>query len=243
MVIFFAHGVTFFAHGSFFLHMVSLFLYMALFFSHHCISLWFHPDFSLKFVSFGLLQNFCPALSSGANLKPWGGFFHPVPCQLPDLGVQYHPWSKVWFSRQPPYPIQWVRPLKWVHLRTNPGFKKFWFIPTFLTAFLLQSTSFKERIFFSLSGIGLNFVQIGVVSCHWRLEGVRVWKLSRTYPGEKPSSLSVPTQGCYFAKCKSTQHCWQYLASQWRWEPFKRVKWPVQSQLPRDNSDIFPKKK
>ena len=40
----------------------------------------------------------------------------------------------------------------------------------------------------------------------WRLEGVRIWKLSRTYPGEKPPSLSVLTHGCSLVKRKPTRH-------------------------------------
>ena len=40
----------------------------------------------------------------------------------------------------------------------------------------------------------------------WRLEGVRIWKLSRTYPGEKPPSLSVLTHGCSLITRKPTRH-------------------------------------
>ena len=40
----------------------------------------------------------------------------------------------------------------------------------------------------------------------WRLEGVRIWKLSRTYPGEKPPSLSVLTHGCSLVTRKPTRH-------------------------------------
>ena len=40
-----------------------------------------------------------------------------------------------------------------------------------------------------------NFSSIlGSQSESWRIEGVRFWKLSRTYLGEKPYSLSVQTQ-------------------------------------------------
>ena len=40
----------------------------------------------------------------------------------------------------------------------------------------------------------------------WRLEGVRIWKLSRTYSGEKPPSYSVLTHGYSLATRKPTWH-------------------------------------
>ena len=40
----------------------------------------------------------------------------------------------------------------------------------------------------------------------WRLEGVKIWKLSRTYPDEKPPSLSVLTHGWSLVTHKHTQH-------------------------------------
>ena len=44
------------------------------------------------------LQSFCNALSSGVNhnvTARMAAFPISVPCRQPDLGVQYHPWSKV----------------------------------------------------------------------------------------------------------------------------------------------------
>ena len=44
------------------------------------------------------LQSLCPALPSGVNHNATARMAaHPisVPCRQPDLGVQYHPWSKV----------------------------------------------------------------------------------------------------------------------------------------------------
>ena len=49
------------------------------------------------------LQSLCPALSSGVNHNAVARMAaHPISvlCRQPDLGVQYHPWSKVC--------IQWV---------------------------------------------------------------------------------------------------------------------------------------
>ena len=54
--------------------------------------------------------------------------------------------------------------------------------------------------------VGMTFVQSGVVSCIWRLEGVGIWRLSRTYPDEKPPSLSVLTHRYSLATRKPTLH-------------------------------------
>ena len=62
-------------------------------------------------------------------------------------------------------------------------------------AYLLP-TSFIGRIFPSLHSWGrrdLGLVQ-GSQSASWWLEGVRIWKLSWTYPGEKPPQFSLSTQ-------------------------------------------------
>ena len=46
----------------------------------------------------------------------------------------------------------------------------------------------------------------GVVNATWQLDGVRIWKLSRTYPGEKPSLFSVLTHRHSLATRKPTRH-------------------------------------
>ena len=58
----------------------------------------------------------------------------------------------------------------------------------------------------STHGVDVTLLQTGQSALGWLLEGVRVWKLNRTYHGEKPSSLSLPTEGCWFALCNLTQH-------------------------------------
>ena len=52
---------------------------------------------------------------------------------------------------------------------------------------------------------GLDSIQ-GGQSEYWRLEGVRIWKLIRTYPDEKPPSLSVPKQGICLSTRKPTRY-------------------------------------
>ena len=56
-----------------------------------------------------------------------------VPYRQPDLGVQYHPWSKVVIRRQPLLPHSMGREQGWGHLRANSGFGVFWFIPLLLS--------------------------------------------------------------------------------------------------------------
>ena len=97
------------------------------------------------------------------------------------------------------YPIQWVRLQGLDHLRVNPGFSVFWFIAPLLVVAYLQSTSFIWRISSGLSRVGVSLFQIGQSALDWPLRSVLVWKLSRTYPGEKLPSLSLPKQGCCFA--------------------------------------------
>ena len=72
----------------------------------------------------------------------------------------------------------------------------------------LQQTSFIGRIFLSLHTWGrrdISSIQ-GSQSEHWRLDGVRIWKLNRTYSGKKQPSLSVPTQVWCLVTSKHTRH-------------------------------------
>ena len=58
--------------------------------------------------------------------------------------------------------------------------------------------------FVSLSGVALFQTEQSVLD--WPLEGVRFWKLSRTYPDEESPSLSVLMQGCCFTTHNPTRH-------------------------------------
>ena len=73
----------------------------------------------------------------------------------------------------------------------------------------------------------------------WRLEGVRIWKLSRTYPGEKPPSLSALTHGCSLVTCKPTRHLliMPYILVRVR-APYEGG-WPTPFHLPRNYGTIF----
>ena len=54
--------------------------------------------------------------------------------------------QRLTFRGQPPYLIQWVGLQGWSHLRANPGFEEFWFIPPLLVVAYLPPTSFIGRI-------------------------------------------------------------------------------------------------
>ena len=67
---------------------------------------------------------------------------------------------------------------------------------------------------------------------HWRLDGVRIWKLSRTYPGEKPPSLSVLTHGSSLATGKPTRRLPAIPCLLVRKEPLTTVDDPLRSTCP-----------
>ena len=127
-------------------------------------------------------------------------------CWQPDLCVQSHSWSKARIGGRSPYPIQWVSTRRMDHLRANPGFGVFWFILTLLAVAYLQPTSFIGRIFFGLSGVGVALSQTGWSDLDWPIRGVRIWKLSRTYPSDKPPLFSLPMQRYCFATRNPTRH-------------------------------------
>ena len=112
----------------------------------------------------------------------------------------------------------------------------------------LQPTSFIGRIFLSLYTWGrrdLCSVRGRRDLCSVRgsrirqLDDVRIWKLSRTYPGEKPPSLSVLTHRPSLAKRKPTRHL---LAMPWilvRIGAPYESRWSTQFHLTRNYDTIF----
>ena len=126
------------------------------------------------------------------------------------------------------------------HQRVNPGFGECWFIPPLLVSAYLTSTSFIWRIFLGRHTSRRDLSSCGVYrSKSWCLEGFRIWKLSRTYPGEKPPSFSVLTHMCSLATRKPT---WHLLTM-----PYILVRigapyeggWSTQFHLPRNYDTIF----
>ena len=70
----------------------------------------------------------------------------------------------------------------------------------------LSSANLLYREGSGLSGGGVSLIQTKQSALGWLQEDVRIWKLNRTYTGEKPPSLSLFTQGGCFATCKPTQN-------------------------------------
>ena len=120
-----------------------------------------------------------------------GWLFYHRPLSAARLGCLVPPVVEVHIWVQCPYPIQWVKQRERSHLRANPGFG--YSVLSLLTVVYLQSTSFIGRIFFGLSVVGMALFQTGQWALSWPLGGIRVWKLSSTYPDEKSSSFSLLT--------------------------------------------------
>ena len=93
------------------------------------------------------------------------------------------------------------------HLRANPGFGVSWFIPPLLSKPIFGQPPLKGGFTLVCTQGRRDLSSSGVYRTKsWRLEGVRIWKFSRTYPGEKPPLLSVLTHGCCQATSKPTRH-------------------------------------
>ena len=159
-------------------------------------------------------QSLCHALSSGIkhNVFCRSDFSHLRSLSVAGPGCPVSLVVEGSIRGLSPYPIQWVEPQGWGHLRANLGFGVFWFIPPIPVVVYLPPTSFIGRIFFGLSGVGVVLFQAEQSALGWPLEGIRVWKLSRTFPGEKSPSLSLPRKGVVFhtqahtALACNTQH-------------------------------------
>ena len=93
------------------------------------------------------------------------------------------------------------------HPRATPGFGVFWFIPPLLSKPIFGQPPLKGGFSLVCTQGRRDLSSSGVYRTKsWRLEGVRIWKFSRTYPGEKPPSLSVLTHGCSLVTRKPTRH-------------------------------------
>ena len=138
------------------------------------------------------------------------------------------------FGGQPLLPHSMGKEQGWGYLRVTPGFGVFWFIPL-LSKPIFGQPPLKGGFSLVCTQGRRDLSSIGVYRTKsWRLEGVRIWKLSRTYPGEKPPSLSVLTHGCCLITSKPTRHLltMPYI--------FVRIGapyeggWPIQFHLPRN---------
>ena len=210
---------------------------------HACLvwSLWFHQVCPWCQFLLGPPQCLCPTLSTEVDLSPSGEgdtfHHHPLPAARP--GGQNHSDQWVVIRGQEPKPIQRGRPKDGVtwELIWGLGYSGS-SLPSWLglsPANLLYREDFPQ----SANGVGVTLFQSGVVSSGWRLDGVRIWKLSRTYPGEKPPSLSVLTHRLCLATRKPTRHL---LAMPWilvRIGAPDEGRWSTPFHLPRNYGTIF----
>ena len=111
------------------------------------------------------------------------------------------------FGGQPLLPHSMGRKQGEGHLRANLGFGVFWFIPPFLSKPIFGQPPLKGVFSLVCTQGRRDLSSCWVIRPKsWRLEGVRIWKLSRTYPGEKSPSLSVLTQRCSLGTRNLTRH-------------------------------------
>ena len=155
------------------------------------------------------LQSLCPALSSGVN--------HNASARRRLLPSPSLACSQTWVSSTTRgrrltlgdslyYPIQWIESkdgATWELLR-GLGYSGS-SLPS-CPSLSLDNLLYREDFPVYTRG-GRDHSSCGVVrSKSWRLEDVRIWKLSRTYPDKKPPSLSVLTHGCNLITRKPTRH-------------------------------------
>ena len=64
--------------------------------------------------------------------------------------------------------------------------------------------------------------QAGRSALGWSLRGVSVWKLNKTYSGEKPPSFSLLTHRCSLVMCKPSRNLLLIHNISVGWEPITR---------------------
>ena len=132
---------------------------------------------------------------------------HPLPAARPGLPVS----SVVegWYSGDSHYySIQWVESKDWA------TWELIWGLGILVHPFppvqaYLWATSFIERIFSSLhtESAWPKFMRV-VRPKSWRLEGVRIWKLSRTYPGENHLHSQYSRTDVVWSRASPHGTCW-----------------------------------
>ena len=142
------------------------------------VSLWLLQPYCARSLFFCLCPflSLCPALSSRIKHNAFSrGWLLPSPSLA---GSQTWVSSttrgrRLTFRGQPLLPHSMGSKQGWGHLKANPEFGVFWFIPPLLVVAYLPPTSFIGSIFSCLSGVGLAWVQYGVDDGTHQLKGVR----------------------------------------------------------------------
>ena len=139
------------------------------------------------------------------------------------------------FGGQPLQPHSIGREQGWGHLRANQGFGVFWFILLLLSKPIFGQPPLQGEFSLVCTQGRRDLSSIGVYRPKsWRLEGVRIWKLSRVYPGEKPPSFSVLTHWCSLVTRKPTRHLLTMHYILVRIEAPYEGWWSIQFHLPRN---------
>ena len=155
------------------------------------------------------LQSLCHALSfwvnHNATARRW---LLPSPslagshtwCPVPPVVEGWHSRDNLY------YLIQWVESKDGTTWELIRGLGYSGLSLSSCPSLSLDNLLYREDFFWSTQG-SHDLSSCGEVSPKYRrLEGVRIWKLSKTYPGEKPPSLSVLTHRYSLATRKPTRH-------------------------------------
>ena len=159
-----------------------------------------------------------------------------VPCRQPDLPSSTTCGWRLTFGDSLYYSIQLVESkdgTTW-ELISDLGYSRSSLLSC--PSLSLDNLLYREDFPRSTHGVGMTWVHAGVVRPKsWRLEGVRIWKLSRTYPGEKPPSLSVLMHWCSL----TTRHLLVMPNILVRLGAPCEGEWFTQFHLPRNYGTIF----
>ena len=190
----------------------------------------------------GSPQCLCPALSTEVNLRTiWRRqlLLITTPCRQPDLVSSSTVINRLSFGGSSLTLFKGVSPRMRVARELLRGLGDTGSSLPSCPSLSLDNHLYREDFPWStqgrrdLSSFGVNRPK------SWRLEGVRIWKLSRTYPGEKPPSLFVLTHRCSLVTRKPT---WHLLTM-----PYILVRigapyegwWPAPFHLPRNYGTVF----